>query len=188
MEPKNIFFWQAKKNFLSIFSQIAHGYLLIFLNYAIWLLLFFVSYLLVKNNPNAFWQLLTATLIAEIIERVSKKYISLPRPMFKKNQDIPKGLVSNWYNTGSFPSGHTSKTVFFLLFLIQYHVSNISFFLLISLPLIFFRVLVGFHYPLDILGGILIGFAVWALTKNIILPDSVNLLAKTVFDAVFFIK
>lgn len=188
MKQEGFLFWQPQKNFLKIISKTGNGYLVVFLNYAIWLLLFFSSYLLVKNNPNSFWQLLIVTFIAEAIERTAKKHPLWCRPMYKKNKTVPRGLVQSWYNTGSFPSGHAVKTIYFFLFLIQYQLVNPLAYLAISLPLIIFRILVGFHYPIDILGGFILGFFLWLLTKNLVFPDTANLLIKTVFDTVFFVK
>jgi membrane-associated phospholipid phosphatase len=188
MKLQGFLFWQPRRNLLKYFSKIAGGYLLIFLNYVIWLILLFFSYLLVRHNPNNFWQLIIVTTIAEIIERYSKKHILWPRPMYLKNKTVPRGLVRSWYNTGSFPSGHTTKTVYFFLFLLQYHLVNPLVYLAICLPLIVFRVLAGFHYPIDILGGLAIGILLWFLTKNLVFPDAANLFIKTIFDTVFFIK
>jgi len=188
MRTQEFLFWQPQKNFLNLVSKIGDGYLLLFLNYAIWLLLFFAAYLLVKNNPNSFWQLLVITIIAETIERFGKKHFLWPRPMYQKNKTVPPGLVQSWYNTGSFPSGHAAKTIYFFLFLIQYRLVNPLACLAISLPLIIFRVLVGFHYPIDILGGFILGFLLWLLAKNLVFPDTANLLIKTIFDTVFFVK
>lgn len=188
MKQTGPLFWQPRKNYLKIISRPCYGWILILLNYAIWLFLFFISFLLIKNDINAFWQLLIATTIAELIERQSKKRPFWQRPLYKKNKKVPKGLVRSWYNTGSFPSGHTTKAVYFFLFVLQYQVISPESYLLISLPLIFFRVLVGFHYPIDILGGLLIGPVIWFFSQNITPPVFLTNITKSIFDIIFFIK
>lgn len=188
MKQTGPLFWQPKQNFLKIISHPLDGLFLILLNYSIWVFLFFCSFLLIKNAANTFWQILIATLIAEVFERLSKKYVFWQRPLYQKNKKVPKGLVESWYNTGSFPSGHTSKTVYFFLFILQYQVLNPILYLTITLPLLLFRILVGFHYPIDILGGVIIGISIWAFTHSIIFPGLLIDIIKNIFSAVFFIN
>jgi len=181
-------FWQPRKNYLKIISHPCRGLILILLNYFIWIFLFLISLLLVKNTINAFWQILIATIIAELIERQSKKHVLWQRPLYQKNKKVPKGLVQSWYNTGSFPSGHATKAVYFFLFVLQYQIISPIFYLVISLPLLLFRVLVGFHYPIDILGGLFIGIIIWFFSRNIIFPAFLTNTIKSIFDIIFFIK
>jgi membrane-associated phospholipid phosphatase len=184
-----LLFWQPKIDFLSFFE---HGFwretTLIFLNYFIWLFFFFVSFKLICFDINFFGRLFIATLFAEIIERFLKRKRIWLRPMFSRHQIVPKGLVNNWYYSGSFPSGHTMKATFFLLFIIFTGVLPLSIFLSIVIPLLTFRVLVGFHYPIDILGGIIMGIILWFLTKNLVFPADFNNFISIIFNFVFFIK
>jgi membrane-associated phospholipid phosphatase len=94
--------------------------------------------------------------------------------MFKKGLKTPPGLVKSWYNTGSFPSGHTIKSTFFFLFVLQYQVINPSFYLIIVLPLLLFRVLIGFHYPIDMFGGFVIGVILWLISIPLTSPLFLN--------------
>jgi len=80
---------------------------------------------------------------------------------------VPAGLVESWYETGSFPSGHTIKATYFFLFTLQYAVISPTIFLAVVIPLLTFRILVGFHYPVDMFGGAFIGFLLWFLVKII---------------------
>jgi membrane-associated phospholipid phosphatase len=188
MKIKKILFWQPHEDILRKLLSLKFGkYLVIFLNYSIWLFLFFVSYLLVKKDPNMFWQLLIATIVAEFVERLVKKQIYWRRPLFERKDSTPPGLVDRWYKTGSFPSGHSIKAAFFFLFILQYGVIHPFIYALIAIPLIIFRVLVGFHYPIDVLGGLSMGAVIWYFADKLVFPAPLINLAKLAFDLVFFI-
>lgn len=184
-----VLFWQPKRDFLVIFDHSFWGEIsLIVLNYSIWLFFFFVSFKLINFDINFFGRLFIATLMAEVIERFLKKKRIWIRPMFHQRQVAPKGLVNNWYYSGSFPSGHTMKTTFFLLFVISTGVMSLPLFLLVVVPLLTFRVLVGFHYPIDILGGIIFGVILWFLTSKLFFPTDLNNFINIIFNFVFFLK
>lgn len=189
MNKHPLLFWQPKKDLLRLLSSFGFGrIMLIVLNYTIWVFFIFLSYQLIKTDINIFWQLFLATLLAEYLEKIIKKNIFWRRPMFLRHDKTPAGLVDSWYCTGSFPSGHAIKTFFFLFFLIQYSVFSLPIFFAIVLPLLFFRVLVGFHYPIDILGGAIIGFLIWLPSHFIVFSSNINQYLEIIFKTVFFIK
>lgn len=189
MKKSGILFWQPKKDYLKIFDHSIFGEIgLIICNYSIWIFFFIVSYFLIRYDINFFGRLFLATLAAELIERYLKKQKIWIRPMFKHRAVAPIGLVNSWYYSGSFPSGHTTKMVYFLLFVISTQVIPIPIFLGITIPLLTFRVLAGFHYPIDIIGGIFIGLILWFTTKGIIFPDYFNNFIQSIFNFIFFIK
>ena len=186
---KDILFWQPKTDYLALFQKSAFSrQLLVILNYLIWLFLFLVSFLLIRNDVNVFWQILIATMASEVVEKIIKSRVYWKRPMFEKHQKTPPGLVSSWYNSGSFPSGHTLKSTFFFLFLLQHSLFSPFLYLLVTLPLLLFRVLVGFHYPIDVLGGFLLGILTWLLTHQIQAPEILNLPLSQIFNTVFFLN
>lgn len=77
-------------------------------------------------------------------------------------------LVQKDPSEGSFPSGHT--VVMFAIALAVYSYNKklgIAFFVASLLSAIA-RVIVGVHYPLDILGGIVIGFISFIMAKNVL--------------------
>lgn len=186
---KKFLFWQPKKDWLRRIERTPLGRKsLIILNYVIWLFFLYLSYLLIKKDINIFGQLLIATIIAEVFERFLKSKVYWRRPLFNRKDKTPVGLVNNWYETGSFPSGHTVKALYFLLFVIQYQIFSVPIFLSIVIPLLSFRVIVGFHYPIDMIGGAVTGILIWFLSKGIVFPESINQIIKTIFDFVFFIK
>ena len=182
-------FWQPKFDFLKALNRTRFGkYSVIFLNYAIWLFLFYISFLLIRFQTNIFWQILIATVTGELIEKYGKSHALWRRPLYERNDKTPTGLVDRWYKTGSFPSGHTIKAVFFFLFILQYHVFSPSLYLGITLPLLFFRILIGFHYPIDMLGGCLMGVIIWFATRQIVFPSLLTQIIRDIFNFVFLIK
>jgi len=162
----SLLFWQPQFDLIKIINKFKYSTaLMIFLNYFIWVFFVFISFLLVFKDINIFWQLFIATFFGEIIEKYGKSHALWKRPFFKRHSHVPTGLVESWYETGSFPSGHTLKATYFFLFAMQYQVISPIIFLLIVIPLLTFRVVVGFHYPVDMIGGTLIGFVLWFLVK-----------------------
>ena len=189
MHRPRLLFWQPRHDLLKAVSKSHLGRkILIFFNYAIWLFLFYVSFLLIRHQTNLFGQILLATIVSEIIERWLKSKIYWKRPMFVRHDSTPVGLVDRWYKTGSFPSGHTIKAAFFFLFVLETQVISPSLFLSITGILIAFRVIIGFHYPIDILGGIIIGIISWIPIHLVYFPPSFNNIIRLIFNFVFFIK
>lgn len=188
MKNKKILFWQPKTDILRLVLKLKSGkYFLAITNYLIWIFLFYISYVLIRKETNIFWQLFIATVLSEIVERLMKNKIYWKRPLFTRKDKTPPGLVDCWYKTGSFPSGHTIKAVFFFLFLLQYQVFSPTVFLLITIPLLIFRVVIGFHYPIDMIGGAIIGVIIWLATQWIVFPDIFNNFIQPIFNFVFFI-
>jgi len=182
-------FWQPSTDYLRRLSSFKFGRnILIFLNYAIWLFFFYLSYLLIKHDFSFFWLLLLTTLLAEIVERLIKKKNFWCRPMFLRHDCTPPGLVDRWYRSGSFPSGHTIKATFFLLFLIFTPVFPLWLFFLIVIPLLWFRVLVGFHYPVDIFGGVGVGLIIWFLISQLNISSPIDSFLKLIFNTIFLIN
>lgn len=179
-------FWQPSVDYLKLITSSQLGRItLIIINYLIWVFLFYISYLLIKSNTNTFWQILFASFLSELIERFLKSKVYWVRPMFIRHDSTPIGLVDKWYKTGSFPSGHSIKAMFFLMFLLANPVFSIPLYLLVIIPLLTFRVFVGFHYPVDMVGGLIIGYVVYLINSWYTLPTKYISL---IFNTVFFIK
>lgn len=171
----NLLFWQPAFDFIKLLNQTKIGRVsIVVLNYSIWLFFVYLSFLLVLKDPNIFFQLLIATFFGEIIEKYGKSHAIWRRPFFATHRHTPAGLVESWYKTGSFPSGHTLKATFFFLFILQYGVFSPPLFLSIVLPLLAFRVIVGFHYPIDMVGGALFGSLLWSFTSGLLAPPFLN--------------
>jgi len=184
-----LLFWQPKTDYLRLLSSSKFGrIILVFLNYVIWLFFFYLSFLLIKHNFSFFWLLFLATLLAEIIERLVKKKKFWCRPMFLRHDCTPSGLVDKWYRSGAFPSGHTIKATIFLLFLIFTSVFPLWLFFLVVIPLLWFRIMVGFHYPVDIIGGIIIGILIWLLISSLKIDTPIDSYIKIIFNTIFFLN
>jgi len=179
---KNILFWQPKKDYLRFLINYSFGHqLILIINYSLWPFLFLVCYILIKTDFNVFWQIATATILTEIFEKISKKSFFWKRPLYAKKDSLPTGLHKAWYTGGSFPSGHCTRAIYFLLLITQYgHFSPILYIAFI-LPLLVFRVIIGFHYPIDMLGGVVVGFVAWLATHNLVFPDILVNLIKNIF-------
>ncbi len=171
--PKTgLLFWQPKTDFFKKLSCSPSGCnLLLLSNYLIWFFFLFVSYLLVFPHPFLFWQIFASMLVSELIEKYLKIKCLWLRPFKTSNNQVPDGFIKTWYHKGSFPSGHTIKAVIFFLFILQYQVINPLIFILFTLPLLLFRVIVGLHYPADVLGGAVIGYLIFLAVKLISIPQ-----------------
>lgn len=155
--------------------------IILFLNYILWPLLGLISFLLIRNNANYFWQILAACVITEIIEHILKNNFFWKRPLHARRDQLPPGLIKKWYEGGAFPSGHMTKASYFFFLTLTSNIISPELFLILVLPLMLFRVVVGFHYPIDMLGGLLTGLFAWLVTHNLIFPDILVSLIKNIF-------
>ncbi len=94
--------------------------------------------------------------VAWLISKFLKDFFAVPRP-FVTNGNAP---LAGYSSDGSFPSNHTAAafaiSVSFYLHKYKWGIPLIIFSLAIGVS----RILGGVHYPLDILGGIVIGSVV----------------------------
>ena len=179
---KGIFFFQTQKDYLKVMTKYKYGHdLLLIINYSLWPFLFYICFIHIKSHPNLFWQILLATILTEVIEHTLKRYYFWKRPLYLRIDKLPTGLVRSWYDTGSFPSGHMTKASYFFLLVMSHGLFLPSTYLLITIPLVFFRVFIGFHYPIDMLGGAGIGLLIWLSTHNLVFPDILVNLIKNIF-------
>ena len=106
-------------------------------------------------------QMLGTGLVAWLLYRTLKLHTRRPRP-FRAHPDVTARAAA--LDEYSFPSGHTLHAVSFTIV-------AVAWFPLLALPLIVFTVLVamsrvvlGLHYPTDVLAGVLIGTALGAVS------------------------
>lgn len=157
---KNCFFFLNSK--LSQFPTILYnltqlGDALIFLSF----LTIFIVY-----APKIWESLLSASLVSAIFSGVLKEIFAIPRPAaaFDNNSFVIIGKTLPGHS--SLPSGH-SITVFTILTILlfafmpkklNYKILWFFFIIIAGLILVFTRVGVGAHYPLDIIAGSIIGY------------------------------
>lgn len=130
--------------------------------------LIFVSFLtiFIVYAPKMWESLLSASLISMIFSCTLKNIFSIPRPyeIFEHNSFIMIGRKTIGF--ASLPSGHsitvfTTLTVLLFAFMpkkLSYKMLWTLSLLIIGLIIVFTRVGVGAHYPLDVIIGSIIGF------------------------------
>ncbi len=129
---------------------------------AVWILLALVVGLLTKRGAVATigLTLLTAatTLAADLVSLGLKDLVHRPRPFLSHPQIHPLYVV----HSSSFPAGHAATA--FAGATILGHIAPRAqpLFVLLAVAIGFSRVYVGDHYPLDVLGGALLGAVVGA--------------------------
>ncbi len=127
-----------------------------FADYAIFLLFALLPVLWVQKKREMVLHAVISAFVAWLIGEFLKDFFAVPRP-FVTNGHAP---LAGYFSAGSFPSNHTAAAfaVSVSLYLHKYK-WGIPF-IIFSLAIGVSRILGGVHYPLDILGGIIIGAAV----------------------------
>ena len=172
---KEFLFWSIGKNKLNeIYSNLNLQFYLGLVNYGMWIYLGFVSYVLIYAKPSLFWNLLIAVILGEVLEKILKKLNWWKRPCYELTGKVPVGFLKAWYTNGSFPSGHTLKAVYYFIYLLAQPVFSLPVFLLMSICLIAIRIYVGLHYPIDVLGGVILGVFVWYISSRFVSPEIVT--------------
>lgn len=131
--------------------------LVVFLaDYAIFLLFSLLPVLWIQKKREMVLHAIISAFIAWLISKFLKDFFAIPRP-YIANSFTP--LVAH-SSDGSFPSNHTASafSISVSIFLHK-HKWGIPL-IILSLAIGISRILGGVHYPLDILGGIIIGTAV----------------------------
>jgi len=161
-------FWQPSTNFFQIISRLRHGsFLLLFLNYSPWLIVLWATFSLTLIKGDLIFQIFLAMVLSEVIEKIIKLKNLWSRPMEKKGDKLPKGFIQSWYKTGSFPSGHAIKAVFFTLLLLFIKPPHYALIILLLNSAALVRVFLSLHYPIDFIGGSFLGAGIYYLSTLI---------------------
>ena len=91
--------------------------------------------------------------IAWISAILLKLVFQVPRPFLALKDVMPLFQPTDY----SFPSGHSALFMAIAVAIFMYHKENGYVFFVFALMIGFARIIAGVHYPLDILGGYLIG-------------------------------
>jgi membrane-associated phospholipid phosphatase len=118
----------------------------------------------IKRSPQCFWAALIAAVIATLYVQGMKQVINVPRPLavFAAGEFFQAGPP---YRAVSFPSGHAAAifaiTGIWIMGLSRHYLLR-SLLLVLAVLVSLSRVMVGVHWPLDLLAGMLGGwFAAW---------------------------
>lgn len=127
--------------------------------YLIWACALVIPFLILKNEPHDIVRIVVTVVLTFAISEVLKTLTSVPRPFVVSDVE-PLISVPQREFYASFPSGHAAFTaalataVFF-----TDKLAGLVFFVMAVL-VGWGRVLVGVHYPVDVLGGFGIGVLV----------------------------
>jgi undecaprenyl-diphosphatase len=123
--------------------------------YAIWVILLSPIYLIITHKKQPGLKSAVAGFLVWLAGEVTKLLFFLPRP-FMKLSITP--FIKPLYD-GSFPSNHTAVSFAIAFTIFQYFPKQGTFLLLLSLAVGLGRVMVMVHYPQDVIGGIILGYA-----------------------------
>jgi undecaprenyl-diphosphatase len=123
---------------------------------AIWLVLAIVlAY--ARRRPRVFLLVAGADIAAEAISSLLKSLIGRDRPPLVYARPAP--LVSDPHS-GAFPSGHAATSFACATILAATWPRAAAAFYVLAAAIAFSRVYVGVHWPLDVIGGAVLGVAI----------------------------
>jgi membrane-associated phospholipid phosphatase len=117
-----------------------------------------IMLLFIRKRPDLVWSGILATLIATVIVNILKLYLNIPRPAAIIDRNLINIIGPALYRH-SFPSGHT-VTIFTLEAILIFYFRN--FYMRLGIVLLALltgisRIVVGAHWPIDILAGASLG-------------------------------
>jgi membrane-associated phospholipid phosphatase len=114
----------------------------------------------IKRAPQCFWAALIAAVLAALFVQGTKQFINVPRPLavFAAGEFFQAGPG---YRAVSFPSGHAAAIFaiagIWVMGISRHYLFRASL-LVLAVLVSLSRVMVGVHWPIDLLGGMLGGW------------------------------
>jgi undecaprenyl-diphosphatase len=129
----------------------------------VWLLLGAAALLMPRHRAAAWRIFLTVMLAYLLVDAVIKPAIGRPRPSIQAT-DPPRDLPP-LPRTSSFPSGHSTSTFGAAVAVSRMWPQTRVLWWVLAVLVGYSRIYLGHHYPLDVVGGALLGIAValWVL-------------------------
>jgi len=122
----------------------------------VWLAIALVLAVL-RRRPTLFVLVLAADGVADLLAGLLKRVTSEERPPLRFPEPHPLVRVPH---DGSFPSGHAATGFACATVLSAFAPRLTPVFLVLALAIAYSRVYVGVHYPLDVVGGAVLGLVV----------------------------
>ena len=113
----------------------------------------------IKKRKDLIWPLLLAGILSLLVSHLLKDCLDVLRPPAVLSSNIIH-VIGPAYRHHSFPSGHAT-TIFTIAFILIVNIKKDSLrwlFLTISLVIGLSRIVIGVHWPADIIGGFLTGW------------------------------
>lgn len=136
-------------------------------SFLIWILfagLFVLGFIDGKIKKEQVLHGLLAFVLAWVLAEILKDIFPTTRP-FILNNETPQVLFPG--NDGAFPSGHTASSFALALTIFRHDRKIGALYLALALLIGAARVLANVHYPVDILGGIILGALVSGLVAKV---------------------
>jgi undecaprenyl-diphosphatase len=120
---------------------------------------------LLWRRPAVVLTVLAAVAAGDLVSYGLKELVGRPRPFERYALPPPLGHIPH---DSSFPSGHAAMAFAAASVLSYFSPRLAPAFFLLALAIGFSRVYVGVHYPLDVLGGAVLGCVVGALVITLL--------------------